>query len=243
MDTPKIRFKINIKLDKWKINNFLYRKDKGGISFKQLILKTHPKIKSMYGLEKRDAEKHIFSYINNVYSKNKDGFEKTIYKMQSDWEKIEEDFFSITKNYFQNSEWPKGRYIAYFSISPPMPRFIDSKTFQVSYTHNGRWRTTVAHEMLHFIFFEHVRRKYTPNLSNTIENKMNTLLKNKFMISLWDLSEIINVILLNEKDFQKILPYPSTPYPKHENHYSKMKSIWKKSNMKIDKFLENLEIH
>lgn len=143
--------------------------------------------------------------------------------------------------FFNNFPWPKGKYEAYFSISPPCPRFIHNKTFITVYTKDGRWKGIVAHEMLHFMFYEFVRVKYAPNLKNTVEKEMNEQLNKTFTLPLWDLSEIIDTILLNEKAFQEFLPYPQFPYPSHKNDYEKMKVIWEKSDKSIEKFLESIE--
>lgn len=241
MKRRRVKFKINKDLGKRKLLNFIYRDEKAGINFKELIFKAHPTLKGIEKLEKEEAKRKVNMYIDDLYLKNKDGIKKTVAQMQKDWREIEDEFFEITNHVFKNLPWPKGEYIAYFSISPPCPRYLYNKTFSVVYTKDGRWKKIVAHEMLHFMFYEYIRKKYMPNLKNTIEKEMNIQLEKTFIFPLWDISEIFNAIVMNEGGFQKLLPYPSEPYPKHKEAYKKLQKIWIDSDKDIEVFLKSIE--
>lgn len=220
MKHPKLHFEINKTLDKWKISEFLKKENVGGYNFQEMILNIHPKLK----------KEKVPIYTDKRYKYHKSSMTKTANTMQKDWIISKKTFFKLTNETFKNTPWPKGEYIAYLSISPPFPRFLSSKTFQIPYTKSNDWIKTVKHEMLHFIFYEFVRKKYTPELNQTIEEGMNKLLSGKFTIPIWDISEIFNAIILKEK-----------PYKDHKSNYKKLKKIWKKSGNNIDKFLEKLE--
>lgn len=239
---PHVKFKIDKEADKEKIFNFLYCKPKAGHSFKEIIYKAHPSLKMLKGKNKKRAFATVSAYVDSVYRNRDERIRDTVNKMQVDWGKIEGKFLSTSNLFFNDHPWPKGKYFAYFSISPPCPRYLHNKTFAVAYSKDGRWRKIVAHEMLHFIFYDYLRTRYIPSLPNTEEGKMNEELEGKFIIPLWDLSEVFDVILLNDPKFQKYLPHQSEPYPKHVEHYLKLQKIWIKSKKDIDKFLKNLEV-
>lgn len=239
--TPHVSFSTSKDLDKWKVVSFLRRSDtKGGHDFSKIILKAHPKLGEIEDIYSDEGKKAILSYVDAVYEAHP-GISKTVVKMQNEWDKLSSEFYQITNNIFKNTNWPKGEYIAYATVSPPMPRFLHNKTFQVGYNKNGSWKQTVAHELLHFIFYEFVRKTYTPNLSDTLEKKMNTLLQGKFQIPLWDLSEVLNVMLLGIDQYQKLFPYPSVPYPGHKKYLKLSLSLWDKANHNINKFLKGME--
>lgn len=232
---PHLKIKLNKRLDEWKIPYFLKEPPRAGINFREKILEIHPL------LGKVKNEKEIFAYIDKIYEEQGPALISTAKKMQREWTREENRFFKISAKVFNNAPWPIGKYEAYLTISAPMPRFLESKTFQVGYKKNGSWKSTVAHEMLHFIFYEYLRRRYTPQLSNTLEGKMNNLLRDKFRVPPWDLSEIFNVIILNTKSFQKLFPFPQKPYPKHKANFNKLLKEWYKNGENIDKFLRSVE--
>ena len=238
---PSLKFRLNKSLDKKKIIVFLSRKPMAGIDFKKLIFDTHPKLKFDIRKNPKKLKNIVSAYVDDMYNKNRFSLKITLKKMEKEWKEIEPNFLRLSNQIFKNINWPKGRYICYLTISPPFPRFLDTMTFQVGFTKDGKWKASIAHEMLHFIFYEYIRQKFTPSLANTIEGKMNQKTKGVFKIPLWDVSEIFNVIILNDVGFQKILNNKQYPYPKHKKSFVQLRKTWNKSGKDIDTFLHNLE--
>lgn len=240
MGNPKVTFHVNREFDIWKINEFLnkeWRRD----YFRERIFGAHPDLKIVIDLSKKEREKEITKYVNKLYGSLGNVLIKRTKRMQKDWNKISESFFKITNNIFRNTPWPEGEYKAILSVSPPYPRLLDRKIFQVDLGNDNNWKVITAHEMNHFIFFEYVRKKYLPKFKKTTEKEMNKKLHNKFKIPLWDLSEVHDVILLNSEEYQKLFPIKTKPYLEHRGYYKECLRIWKDVDADIDKFFEKIE--
>lgn len=238
-ENPHIVFELDKELDKWKINDFVMRKmGPGGYSFQDLIFKAHPLLKGVDTLSEDERKTKISEHVDRVYEENSDRFLGFTQAMNEEWKEVEPEFFAITNKIFKNTSWPPGEYKGFYTISPPCPRLLDRKVFQSGYHSEKRWRVVAAHELLHFIFFEFVRRKLTPELSNIEEKKMGKILDDKLRIPLWDLSEIFDTVVLNTEAYQKIFPFPQVQKPAHEKYNEEYTRLWQEISGDIDLFLE-----
>lgn len=95
--------------------------------------------------------------------------------------------------------------------------------------------------MLHFIFFEYVRQRYTPQLPNIEEREMTRLLQGKLQIPLWDLSEVFNTALLTVKNFGRGGMKNPKPYPDLVDSLKTFQDVWHKTDGNIDDFFTKLE--
>ena len=76
------------------------------------------------------------------------------------WRKKENEYITITEDFFDGFQFQKGKYIAYASIINCNPRFLEPKTFQFFYKKPlADAIYTIAHELLHFIFFDFIKKK------------------------------------------------------------------------------------
>lgn len=218
----KIRFYKNQIFDEIMTDQFLDVKG-GGIDFGKNILKEHPELKTVLSHpEKR--KKIIKDYFDEYYTEHQEGMDLKISAIKLAWQKKEKEYVSITEAYFNGFPFPKGKYIAYASIVNCNPRFLDQKTFQFFYKKPiSEGVHTIAHELLHFIFFDFVNRQMKKEASKLSEDQ------------LWDLSEIFNVVLLrsaryhNIVDAKRVLPYPDHKryLPKFEKAYAHSKDAQK----------------
>lgn len=195
----------------------------------------HPKLKILKdkNLSLSQIKKIIKEYIDNYYLKNISKIKKNLEKEKNNWKKLEKDFYYLTDKIFKNHKWPRGRYIAYPTIWGIYPRFLEDKTFQIPIEHRlrGYVQTTIAHEMLHFIFYDYIYKKY-PKLKN-----------HKYDDDLWNISEAFNVIIQNSPEWLKVFNQKTMSYPEHKDLIKKFKGIWKDVDEDIDKFLaESLRV-
>lgn len=190
MTYPEVKFCLNKNLDKRIAIEFLGFAA-GGINFSRGILNIHPSIKKL-----------IFDYIDSFYKENYATLKKYANDFEKKWKLIEKRFFKITAQIFKNHPWPKGRYIGYISIFNCNPRFLKDKTFQIFYKHKAGPVYITAHELLHFIFYDYIKRR-----RKDLKKRLND-------DELWRLSEIINSILLSSRplktvlDVKKFIGYP-----------------------------------
>lgn len=221
---PKIKFKIDPKKDVSTFFDFLRdSKYDEGRNFEWAILKHYPYFKKFdENIDKRIVGDFVFKY----YSKNKSAIEKNFITYENNWKKIEKEFFSLVENVFPKLKWPKGKYIAYPTMWSMYPRFLDDKTFQIPAISKKKKTVyfIIAHEMLHFIFYEYFLNKYKKYKSH------------KYDFLAWHVSEIFNVIIMNRPGWQKILKNKDDGYPEHRKIIKKLS----KKDYNLDDLINNI---
>lgn len=217
---PKIKFIIDVNQD---IKNYVeFNKYCGNPSSLKMFL---PK-KLFYVLEgdfsKRKKTKIVKEYINNNFNLHKDEISKNVKKIDRRWKLIENKYFKLICKIFKDHPWPKGKYIGFASIFEMYPKNIKEKTFYFS----GLKKdlnfniATIAHEMLHFIFFDYIKTRCGINEG--------TELKNKNLKYVWNVSEVFNLVIETWKPYQKIFKTNGKPYYfMHKKMLLKMKKLWK----------------
>jgi hypothetical protein len=201
---PIIKFRLNKALDKELLYHFLGRTDVSGYNFKKFVLNEHPSLKR--------NKKFISKYVEDYHLKHAKLIEKKKASIEKEWRKHEEYFFNKTSKLF-NHKWPKGKYIAYVSICPINPRWIHNKTFTVFYKVKYNHNIIIVHELLHFMFYNYTSEKFPKRLN---EDKK------------WTLSEIFNVILMNQEFLRKIYKHREYPYPDHKKYIPRFQRLYKK---------------
>jgi len=215
----KLRFYLNKKLDEHMVKEFLNIRG-GGIDFGKGIIKIHPQLKSVKSLKNiAQRKKAIHVYFDKYYQIHKTAMLYKIKSIRKVWHKQEQEYIAITENFFDGFRFPKGKYIAYASIINCNPRFLESKTFQFFYKKPLADATyTIAHELLHFIFFELIEKKLKKEIKHLSEDR------------LWDLSEIFNVVVLKSPRYRHIINQKFViPYPDHQHYISQFDKIYKNS--------------
>lgn len=192
----------------------------GEIDFGKGIIKTHPQlrsVKSLKGIAQR--EKAIRVYFDSYYQIHRTEMLHKLKRVQNVWHKKEQEYITVTEDFFGGFRFPKGRYIAYVSIINCNPRFLASKTFQFFYRKPlADAIYTVAHELLHFIFFDFIEKKLKKETKHLSENQ------------LWDLSEIFNVVVLKSPRYRHIVNQKSViPYPDHRRYIRQFERAYKNS--------------
>lgn len=179
----KLRFYLNKELDKIMAEQFLDETG-GGIDFSKNVLRTHPDLKDAK-LNIQHRKKIVSDYFDAYYRVHGVEMEQKVERVKSTWAKQGHEYVAVTENYFSGFPFPAGKYIAYASIIDCNPRFLEQKTFQFFYKKPvADIIHTIAHELLHFIFFDFVERKMKKEIQLLSQDQ------------LWDLSEIFNVVIL-----------------------------------------------
>ncbi len=96
---------------------------------------------------------------------------------------------------------------------------MESKTFQFFYKKPLTDATyTIAHELLHFIFFDFIEKKLKKEIKHLSEDQ------------LWDLSEIFNVVVLKSPRYRHIINQKFIiPYPDHLCYIHQFEKTYKNS--------------
>ena len=231
MKNPKIKFIIDVNQD---IKNYiLFNKYSGDRSFPKMFLPKELHYILKGGFSEKKKEKIVKEYVKHNFSLHKKEITQNTERTKKRWKVAEKNYFKLINKIFKNYPWPKGKYIGFASIFEMYPKNVKEKTFYFS----GLKKdlnfniATIAHEMLHFIFFDYIKVKYGINEG--------TELKNKNPKYVWNVSEVFNLVIETWKPYQKILKTNGKPYYfTHSKMLPKMKKLWKEKE-DIDYLLDH----
>jgi len=207
MNVPKIKF-TDIPLSKetdW-MYGFLFQNKWG---WGKYIIKKHPKIRGIFSLETETEQvKFLKDYIIKFRKENQRLIEQNKVKYQTEWQKIEKNFFIRISEIIEIS-WPKNRKTikAMISINPICPRFLNDWSFSIFYNYKKipQAMEVIMHECCHFLYFEKWKQLY-PRINNK---------KFESPYIEWHLSEIVAPIILNDERIQELLKQRAVFYPEH----------------------------
>lgn len=197
---PKLRFQLNRELDNVMCFQFLDQ-TAGGIDFGKRIVELYHELQEVKGLKDDDKRVVIDKFTTEYYSKNEKRLEEILKNISGEWERVASDFFVGVDKIFNNEPWPKGEYICYVSIFDCNPRFLENKSFQVWMGLKDRTKYVIAHEMLHFMFFDYLD-KYELDFKHKQGED-----------TIWLLSEWFNDLILNLPVFKKFGQNVKSGYP------------------------------
>lgn len=185
-------------------------------------------------ISKNKIAKILKPYVLKTFDSKKFEIKENIRKAQSEWKSTENDYFNLVNKIFKNHPWPKGKYVGFASVFTMYPRSIQNKTFffpGVIYSKGTPpTNTVIGHELLHFIFFDYIKKKY--NLDTDSE------IKSKEKRHLWKVSEVFNSVIESWNPYYKIFKFKTPPYTGRDL-YKKMRRQWVQ-NPDIDNLLDKL---
>lgn len=205
---PKVKF-TNIPLSKevdW-MHGFLFQNEWG---WGRYIIKKHPKIKEVFSFKTElEQVKFLKDYIARLREENQKLIEKNKIEYQTEWQKIEKDFFLLLSKIIEIN-WPENRKIikAMISLNPICPRFLSNWSFSIFYDYKkiSYAMEVIMHECCHFLYFEKWKQLYPKTNNEKFESPYIE----------WHLSEIIAPIILNDKRIQKLLKQKAVFYEEYE---------------------------
>lgn len=209
-----IKIDFNKKLD-YEVYKDFYNFKTAGVNFGARIIKNHPNI----------TIKNYKKYIDEYYTNKKDILEKNRKELVNLLNQKQNLFFEAIKNLF-NMDFSNDIYIGFISIFDCNPRYFETKSFQIFYKKTALEKLEVVfHESLHFAFFEYYDKFIKINLD-------------KNSGKLWELSEIFNVIILNQKEFSDILKREEKLfYPDLANKLIVVKKVWNEDCDNMNDFI------
>jgi hypothetical protein len=181
-----------------------------GSSFKEAVVNPHDFFKQYFTGEYVNLpDSAIKDYIRNTHSTRNVDLRSIILSYQKSWEKVSAQYFILLNELFTFQDWPGGMYMGYPTIWSMYPRKIETCTF--SFPVNCKnINIIVAHEFLHFIFYNYVKRRF-PGYMNLNDG-----------IFIWDVSEIFNILLQNSDKWVDVFQEKSQIYSQHKKIIEKL---------------------
>lgn len=151
--------------------------------------------------------------IRRFYSERVDEIRARVELVKADWMNVKYLFFEEVARLFSGYPWPsppegQDRYIGNASILGRYPRYISKKAFSFpanpSYPYVGHAVKVIAHEMLHFMEYEYMEKKFgmRPTERDAADN------------TFWQFTENLNVLIENSDPWRVIRrDFVSMPYP------------------------------
>lgn len=196
-----MKIELNKQLDK-EVYLAFHDAKVGGADFGKKIKSDHPEI----------TLDNYSKYIDDFYTNHREELESVRKDTELCFGEIKNVLFGELQKYFSH-DYRNEHYTCFLSIFNCNPRYIETKSFQVYYKRSRDMRKeVVVHELTHFAFYD---------FCHTIGIKDND--------TLWELSEIFNVIFLNLPSIQKAIGAKELLfYPDLKNKLEAIKKIWVK---------------
>lgn len=131
------------------------------------------------------------------------------------WHKKETEFIRLATMHFEVEDFPNSEYICYPTIWPLVAR--DPVHHRIAFPYRAKSNEAtyvIAHELLHEFLYHHLARIFG--------NRINLSSRH-----VWDFAETFNVLLMNERPWQEIFPFPAKPYSLHQKLLNQLSDQWK----------------
>ena len=182
---PKSRFEI-IDIDReTELFYSFMKRDR----FSAIFDKAYPELRAIQKecKDKVECMKRYKEFLENLYATTQERMSVAKEQIESEWEKIGLEFLEALSEHFE-TEWLKDKteIVGYISNMPVFPRFLDKYQFCVGYKNTADSIETLAHEILHFLWFKKWKEVFLEMDKREYESPRLA----------WRLSEIIDPIIL-----------------------------------------------
>jgi hypothetical protein len=217
---PHVTFKLDQDMDAYSGLDLLENKQN------EMNFDEHPFLINTLRQQGKIRKKIIDDYVRGYYKVHKNDLENSRQTFQFEWEKVEPEFFEITNIIFNNHEWPTGEYICFPSIFKNSPRFLETKSFQAYINNMAGKLNAVAHEMLHFIFYDYLEKRHPDYVKQIGDDK------------LWALSEVFDEIAFEQPEYTTFKPKQPSLYPELQSVTTTLREKLKGKPFNIESFVE-----
>lgn len=134
-------------------------------------------------------------------------------QIKEEWHRICPQFIKVCEKTFDGYQFPGGKYTAIMTIWGRYP-YIQKEKIIYFPAHKDWMKFVIIHELLHLIFFNFYKKRCK---GLKIPKKI-----------LWEISEILDVLIMNEEPYLSWAKMQSQPYPAHRKNYEKLLPLFKR---------------
>jgi hypothetical protein len=162
----------------------------------------------------------VKAYIEDGFRKNRKRIRNNVSAVERTWRSKEQGYFKLMDVVFGGYPWPRGKYEGYASVFSMYPRDVADKTFHFSAFDSGHAVATTSHELMHFIFFDYVRRHYGLKEGDRVPGHGPNYL--------WNVSEVFNAVIEGWGPYRKMFGTSGETYDyMNRRMLPRMKRLWR----------------
>lgn len=170
---------------------------------------------------KKETESIVASILQREYKHHAKLIRHNLNILRKEWNRINVEFIAAVEKTFDSNPFPRGKYRAIMSLWGRYPCILKQKKFYVP-CHTQLMLLVVIHELLHFAFYSYFNKHFKRRLNKTKQG---------------ELTEILNVILMNNLPYLSWAKLPSDPYPSNKKRYEQLLKIYPQCNT-MGEFIE-----
>lgn len=152
----------------------------------------------------KERKKIATVFTTHAHQQYSQQMRKTLSKIKLSWQKISPQFFALCEQIFDHHPWPAGEYHGYATIFCCFPRYLERRTFFLPVVIGQLPLQIIAHEMLHFIFFDYLKHYFNLTGKSSIQGKSKNFV--------WEFSEAFNNVIENWPPYAKIFDTKGNKY-------------------------------
>ncbi len=163
-------------------------------------------------------QKEVITRVETAHTQHAEAFRTHTALVAREWQTKEGEFFRLAGTLFSIQDFPEETYTCYPTIWPLIAR--DPEAHTIAFPYNALAEEAchvIAHELLHELFFHHLWNTFGETIDLNSQH-------------IWDLSEVVNVLILRSEEWQAVFPFPVAPYPQHETLLQQMEPLWNENH-------------
>ncbi|MFH1193048.1 MAG: hypothetical protein V1656_01900 [Candidatus Jorgensenbacteria bacterium] len=170
------------------------------------------------GIAPEERDRRVKSYVMERHHAEHEDIAKRVEAVKEDWKQVEEQYFRLVDKVFKGHPWPPGPYVGCATVFYSYPRNLRERTFYFPYRHRKPHyaNLVIAHEVLHFMFFDYAEKKYGTDWKSAPP-----------LGYLWKVSEAFNTTMERWEPYRKIFLHGGKPYSNTKEIAEKMDVQWK----------------
>lgn len=171
-----------------------------------------------------EREKVVRAYVRHTYREKEERIREGALRILKEWKKKEGRYYNLVSEMFEEHPWPRRVYRGYASIFYMFPRDVEKGRFFFPYYRRGGLDPigTIAHEMLHFMFFDYVKKHFGAREGMRYGNEDKNYV--------WRVSEAFNSVIEAWSPYKKVIPGGAWVYPETKKLYTAMRKRWAKNS-------------
>ncbi|MFH1161994.1 MAG: hypothetical protein V1696_01830 [Candidatus Jorgensenbacteria bacterium] len=179
-----------------------------------------PVVMERISAKKRD--RLIKAYARRIHKERSREIKRGVAQARTHWASVEKRYFRLVDRIFKKHPWPKGRYKGFASVFWMFPRDVSEKTFFFPYAHKLPCYANkiIAHELLHFMFFDYIGERYGLRKHSKIPGKPNDYV--------WKVSEAFNTAMEQWAPYRRLFRYGGRSYAEIEAMVKRMAAQWRR---------------